>query len=78
MPHLEGRRDLVRVLTLMGLLLAACSLPSQTEAPFTLEPGAATQGSVPTPSPLPPPPKTLVVCLGREPDSLYLYSPVRL
>ncbi len=78
MPHLERPWDLVRVLAVMGLLLAACSLPSQTEAPFTLQPGAATQGSVPTPSPLPPPPKTLVVCLGREPDSLYLYSPVRL
>jgi peptide/nickel transport system substrate-binding protein len=59
-------------------LTAGCSLPSQTEPPFTAESGATPPDSLPSPTPLPPPPKTLVVCLGREPESLYLYSPLRL
>jgi len=78
MRHAHTPWDRVRLLALIALGLAACSLPSQTEAPFTLEPGLSTPDLLPTPSPLPPPPKTLVVCLGREPDSLYIYSPLRL
>jgi len=64
-------------LAALALVLAACSLSSQTAAPFT--PGPLSQSPLAaTPTLHPPPPETLVVCLGREPDSLYLYSPLRL
>jgi peptide/nickel transport system substrate-binding protein len=63
---------------LIALAAGGCSLPTQAEPPFTPEPGATQSSGVPSPTTLPPPPKTLVVCLGREPESLYLYSTLRL
>ena len=60
---------------LAGLLLFGCASPPDIELP-TLGPSFT-----PTPirpATLPPPPKTLVVCLRDEPASLYLYSPAYL
>ena len=59
------------------LWLSACNAPADVELPIT--PGAGTPGGATlAPTDLPPGPKTLVVCLGSEPESLYLYSPLRL
>ncbi|MEW6566852.1 MAG: ABC transporter substrate-binding protein [Chloroflexota bacterium] len=64
-------------LVALTLVVAACQ-PAEINLPET--PSLA--GSpTPTPlaaTPLPPAPQTLIVCLGREPESLYLYSPLRL
>jgi peptide/nickel transport system substrate-binding protein len=55
------------------LLMAGCAKtiigPSPTGSPR--EKATATQIM---PTPQPPPPKTLIICLGQEPDSLYLYG----
>ena len=62
------------VLIAVGLVFAACSVPTEVDIPLTLVP---TPIEIPTdiaPTPEPPPPKTLVVCLNQEPTSLYLYS----
>lgn len=60
---------------LIGLLaLAGCQEPPDVDIPLT--PGA-TDTVEPTALILPtetPPPKTLIVCLNREPESLFLYS----
>ena len=56
-----------------ALLLAACAQPVELELPVTVRPTAAgaPTSEPPTPRPVP---KTLIVCLGQEPDSLYRYS----
>lgn len=61
------------VLIVVVLLLCACNAP-EVDLPIT--PGAS-QTPVSTaisPTNEPPPPKTLIVCLNREPASLYRYS----
>jgi len=73
----QVRGRILSVILLAALWLSACNGPVDVELPVT--PGAGTPGSVaPAPTDLPPGPKTLVVCLGSEPESLYLYSPLRL
>ncbi len=70
------------VILISGLALAACSSPGpSTPNPTPLDPqgpaptaAAVTTGPTPTASPTPAPPRTLVVCLGQEPDSLYPYA----
>jgi peptide/nickel transport system substrate-binding protein len=69
---------------IMGLfLLAACSQPppvgptptAVVETVVGTVPGDESAESVPpTPTPMPAPERTLVVCLGQEPDSLYPYG----
>jgi len=58
----------------MGGLMAGCRAPASVDIPF---PPASTELETSTPidpTPLPPPPKTLVVCLNREPESLFIYG----
>ena len=71
------------MLVLCGLLLAACSPPSPAgptatavvETVVETVPGDEPAEIIPpTPTPLPAPERTLVVCLGQEPDSLYPYG----
>ncbi len=55
-------------------LLAGCRAPASVDIPL---PPASTVSETPVaidPTPLPPPLKTLVVCLDREPESLFIYS----
>lgn len=59
------------------LLLAACSVtpvatPAPTAVPATATP-APTATAIPSPTPTPKP-RVLTICLGAEPDSLYLYA----
>jgi peptide/nickel transport system substrate-binding protein len=68
---------LVALVTIAGLVLAACQCgqekPTATGAPTkTTEPKSTKAGGEPTAEPKEP--KTLVICLGQEPDSLYLYG----
>ena len=58
----------------LGVLLTACRSPASVDIPF---PPAATDAETPAvidPTPMPPLPKTLVVCLDREPESLFIYG----
>ena len=60
-------------LVFFSLVVAAC----QTTPPVTptIEPTQAAPTAVPpTPEPTVPPERTLVVCLGQEPATLYLYG----
>jgi peptide/nickel transport system substrate-binding protein len=52
-------------------MLAACARPSDVRLPSPAPTSAVTAAAPTLPAP---PPKTLVVCLKDEPDSLYLYS----
>lgn len=53
--------------------MAGCSRPSELELPIT--PGATDAPATAVPVTLgPPPPETLIVCLGSEPESLYRFS----
>ena len=59
------------------LLLAACAVtptasPSPTSSPPTATP-EPTATAIPSPTPTPKP-RVLTICLGAEPDSLYLYE----
>ncbi|MDH5605898.1 MAG: hypothetical protein OEY93_03330, partial [Anaerolineae bacterium] len=70
---------LMHMLLLLAISLAACQPP---ETPAAGEPPTPAPADTPIPAdtPAPPPPTTipipdtLVVCLQREPDSLYLYN----
>lgn len=55
-------------------LLASCRAPASVDIPF---PPGSTEVATPVtmdPTPLLPPPKTLIVCLDREPESLFIYG----
>jgi len=67
---------LLAYVALCGVLLSACSLPASVTSTPTI---ATAPTIVPvTPAPTMPPERTLVVCLGDEPTSLYPYSPATL
>lgn len=58
----------------IGGLLAGCRAPASVDIPF---PPESTEVETPVamdPTPLPPPPETLIVCLDREPESLFIYG----
>ncbi|MEK6588608.1 MAG: ABC transporter substrate-binding protein, partial [Chloroflexota bacterium] len=55
------------------IALAGCARPVDLEIPFTPRASQAPSPTEPLPT-LEPPPKTLIVCLGQEPASLYRYS----
>lgn len=60
------------LLILLTALLAACSGgPADTAAP-TFTPALPTDTPPPTPTPVPP--RELTICIGQEPNSLYLYG----
>lgn len=61
------------------LMLAACNAPTELDLPLTLEPTTEvieTPFLLPTPEPYET--DSLVVCLSREPESLYRYHPAYL
>jgi len=61
---------------LLVLLLTACSSPRSTVAPSSPTPEivlTATETPIP-PTATPIPPRNLVICLGQEPSTLYLYG----
>jgi peptide/nickel transport system substrate-binding protein len=62
----------ISVLTLL-IVLAACAQPVELDLPAVEQPTAADTPAAEPPTPIPTP-KTLIVCLGQEPDSLYRYS----
>jgi peptide/nickel transport system substrate-binding protein len=55
------------------LLLAGCQGLTEVDIPITIQPQSSPTVEVIEPTPLPPE-KTLIVCLQREPESLYIYS----
>lgn len=64
-----------RTLLFGGLvLLAGCAQPVELELPITVAPTISATDTAMPPT-LEPPPSTLVVCLGQEPESLYRYGP---
>jgi peptide/nickel transport system substrate-binding protein len=66
MPAMPGLRRAVLTIALSSLLLAGCALPFPRTAASTPEP-------LPTVEPTPTPvlPRSLTVCLGEEPNTLY-------
>ncbi|HEY44909.1 MAG TPA: hypothetical protein G4O11_13095 [Anaerolineae bacterium] len=62
------------VFILISIVLVGCSVPSEVDVPLTLVPTIASTPTEIAPTPEPPPPKTLIVCLNQEPESLFLYS----
>ncbi len=62
------------VLILVSLVLVGCSAPTEIDVPLTFVPPAETTPTEIVPTPEPPPPKTLIVCLNQEPASLFLYN----
>ena len=67
----------IALLLMLFFFLAACSTPPEIEIPLTLAPAATNTSEVIPPTIQPSLPTTLVVCLGREPSSLYLYANTR-
>jgi peptide/nickel transport system substrate-binding protein len=65
-------RRAVFVLAPMALFLFGCASSPDIQLPTV---GPTAPPVVITPATLPPPPKTLIVCMRDEPSSLYLYSP---
>jgi peptide/nickel transport system substrate-binding protein len=63
-------------LFLSGMILSGCAEPTDIELPISItrQPASTPTETVVAPTELPPPPKTLVVCLGAEPESLFLYG----
>lgn len=75
--------SVLSVLVMLGMLLAACEeratiVPQPSTGPGTPQvnvlTATATRKAQPTAAPTAVPPKTLVVCLGQEPTSLYMYG----
>lgn len=65
---------LLGLLLLAGLGLSSCQAPSEIDLPLTLEATLLPTATSVAPTQPPPPPKTLVICMRDEPESLYLYS----
>jgi peptide/nickel transport system substrate-binding protein len=62
------------VLSLILVLSAACRGQDSVNVPLTLTVPTETERVFQTPTPPPPPPETLIVCMSREPESLFIYS----
>jgi peptide/nickel transport system substrate-binding protein len=58
---------------LVFLLLAGCQGPTEVDIPITIQPQSSPTVEAIEPTPLLPE-ETLIVCLQREPESLYIYS----
>lgn len=76
---LHQRRCVLAAFTAAALLLTACA-PQIVTVAVTTPPQTfvITATPFPSPTPLPPGPKVLTVCLVGEPDTLYLYGGSRL
>lgn len=59
----------------LAVLLGACRAPSTADIPLTFQPTEPATETPFVPTPLPPAPKTLIVCAAREPESLFIYHP---
>lgn len=58
---------------LLFLFLASCAQPVELELPLAIQPTSGPTSEPPLPTPQPPQ-ESLIICLGREPESLYRYS----
>ncbi len=58
----------------MGGMIAGCRAPASVDIHLPSASTAVETSTTIDPTPLPPPPKTLIVCLNREPESLFIYS----
>jgi peptide/nickel transport system substrate-binding protein len=58
------------VIILFAFILSACQFPMGADNPETPTPTVIVP-PVPTPTETPPPPRTLTICLGAEPNTLY-------
>ncbi len=71
------RKKILTLSLALTLILSACQRTPAQQTP-TSNPATQTPSPVPSPTltPIPPTPapRTLVVCIGQEPQSLYLYS----
>ncbi|MBE7534144.1 MAG: hypothetical protein HS124_00165 [Anaerolineales bacterium] len=65
-------RSISLILTIAGLTLSACA-PQRVETPTLTIALTETPAPLPSPSPMPAP-RTLTICLGEEPNTLYLYD----
>ncbi|MFA9406556.1 MAG: ABC transporter substrate-binding protein [Anaerolineales bacterium] len=74
MSSLRGKAPLLLCLGIFILVLTACGVPADIDIPLTGIPDETQESPIHTPTAEPPPPKTLIVCLKDEPESLYLYS----
>lgn len=75
MSWLSYKRNRIAILFFScSILLSNCGQPAEVDIPITRIPPATPTPTQIMPTDLPPPPKTLVVCLGQQPSSLYLYS----
>lgn len=64
----------MRISALITLsVLAACAQPVELDLPAAVQPTSVSVPEAEPPTPIPTP-KTLIVCLGQEPDSLYRYG----
>ncbi len=74
MPFRKGLRAALLLLCL-SLLLSACQSAVQPPQPTAAAPTASVPTAVPpAPTATIPPPRSLVVCVGQEPQSLYAYA----
>ena len=63
------------LLVLASLLLTACPAPAEPATVVVTAPPQVVTATPPAPAPpTPAGPKTLVICLGQEPDTLYFYG----
>ncbi len=74
MSSINSKAPLLFWLFIFIVVLTACGAPADIDIPFTAAPGGTEESAIHTPTAEPPPPKTLIVCLKDEPESLYLYS----
>lgn len=70
----DTRSQVSMLLLLLAGALAACGAPPDVELPLTIAPTPTQLEPSPIPTPDSPPPQTLFICLGREPESLYRFS----
>ena len=73
--HHKRLMMIASLLVLASLLLTACPAPAQPATVVVTAPPQVVTATPPPPTALPPAePKTLVICQGQEPDSLYTYG----
>jgi peptide/nickel transport system substrate-binding protein len=58
---------------LLFLILTGCAQPVELDLPLTIQPPQESTSEPPLPTPQPIP-QSLIVCLGKEPESLYRYG----
>ncbi|NIM92860.1 MAG: hypothetical protein GTO18_03995 [Anaerolineales bacterium] len=75
MPRSRYPWELVGILVITLLFfLSSCAETPEVEIPITRQPPPTVTPTAFVPTEIPPPPKTLIVCLAQEPDSLFLYA----